>query len=146
LASIGRTAYPRFSGNPSAKELARLYAPTPRELDLTRRTTRGGAAQQLAFLVMLKSFRRLGYFPKPEAVPEAVVSHLRSRLGLPEDAPATPPERSRQRYRDAIRRHLGVKAYGEGARRMAAETVAEAALAMDDPADLVNVAIEELVK
>jgi len=96
--------------------------------------------------VILKAFRRLGYFPKPEEVPEAVVSHLRSRLGLPEDVPATPPQRSRQRYRDAVREHLGVKPNGEGARRMAAEAVAGASLAMDDPADLVNIAVEELVK
>nr|MDP9474364.1 DUF4158 domain-containing protein [Actinomycetota bacterium] len=39
-----------------------------------------------------------------------------------------------------------MKPYGDGARRVAAEAVAEAARTMDDPADLVNVAIEELVK
>ncbi len=109
MASIERTAYPRFGRNPSARELARLYAPKLSELELARRTTRGGEARQLAFLVMLKSFQRLGYFPRPEEVPEAVVAHLRSRLGLPEDVPATPPARSRQRYRDAIRAHLGAR-------------------------------------
>lgn len=95
---------------------------------------------------MLKSFQRLGHFPKPEDVPEAVVSHLRSGLGLPEDVPATAPAHSRQRYRDVIREYLCVKSFGDDARRLAAETVAEAATTMDDPADLVNVAIEELVK
>ena len=141
-----RTAYPRFGRNPPAQdELARLYTPTPREIELARRATRGGG-QHLAFLAMLKSFQRLGYFPRPEEVPEVVVSHLRSRLGLPDDVPATAPPRSRQRYRDAIREHIGVKAYGDEARRVAAEAAAEAALTMDDPADLVNAAIEELVK
>ena len=73
MALIERTAYPRFAPRPSARELARLYTPTLGELELARRTTRGGEAQQLAFLLMLKSFQRLGYFPKRGEVPEAVV-------------------------------------------------------------------------
>jgi hypothetical protein len=146
VALIERTAYPRFAPRPSARELARLYTPNLREEGLAVRATRGGKGQILAFLVMLKSFQRLGYFPKPEEVPEAVVSHLRSRLGLPEDVPATPPRRSRQRYRDAIREHLCVNPYGDDARRVAVEAVAKAAATMDDPADLVNVAVEGLVK
>lgn len=146
MALIERTAYPRFSGNLSKIELTRLYAPALRELDLAQRSTRGGESQQLAFMVMLKSFQRLGYFPVPEDVPEVVVSHLRSQLGLADDTPAMSPPRSRQRYRDAIREYLGVKPFGKDARRLAAVAVTDAAQTMDDPADLVNVAIEELVK
>ena len=143
---IERTAYPRFAPRPTAGELARLYTPTLQELELARRATRGGGAQKLAFLVMLKGFQRLGYFPKTAEVPGAVVAHLRSRLGLPDDVLTVPPPRSRQRYRDAVREHLAVRPYGDDARRLATESVADAALSMDDPADLVNVAIEELVK
>lgn len=69
---IERTAYPRFGSHPSAGELARLYTPTLRELDLARRATRGGEGRQLAFLVMLKGFQRLGYFPKTAEAPSAV--------------------------------------------------------------------------
>lgn len=143
---IERTAYPRFSPRLSAGEIARLYTPTLRELDLARWATRGGEAGQLAFLFMLKSFQRLGYFPKPEEVPGVVIAHLGSRLGLGEEVSAAPPTRSRQRYRDAIRADLGVQAFGDDARSVAAEAVADAAPTMDDPADLVNVAVEELSK
>jgi hypothetical protein len=146
VALIERTAYPRFKRNPSVRELAQLYTPTLRELDLAQRATRGGEGQQLAFLVMLKGFQRLGYFPRDEEIPASVVSHVRSRLGVGPDTSAVPPQRSRQRYRDAIREYLGVKPFGGEARRVAAEAVADAALSMDEPADLVNVSIEELVK
>lgn len=146
MALIERTAYPRFGRNPTAEELTRLYTPALREIDLAKRSTRGSESQQLAFLVMLKSFQRLGYFPGPEEVPEMVVAHLRSRLGLADNTRATSPARSRQRYRDAIRKHLGVKPFEKDARRLAAAAVAEAATTMDDPAGLLNVAIEELVK
>ena len=143
---IERTAYPRPGGRPAEAELASLYTPTRREVVLARSATRGEGSM-LGFLVMLKSFQRLGYFPRPEDVPEAVVSHIRSRLWLPaEEAAPDAPRRSRQRHRDHIREHLGVRAYGEDARRLATQAVADAALTMDDPADLVNVAIEELVK
>lgn len=107
MISVERTAYPRFSGNLFKSELARLYTPALCEIDLAKRATRGGESQQLAFLVMLKSFQRLGYFSRPEAV----VSHLRLRLGLPDDVAATTSPRSRQRYRDAIRRYLGVEPF-----------------------------------
>jgi len=137
---IERTAHPCFSRSPSGRELARLYTPTLREIDVAGRTTRGGGSQQLAYLVMLKCFQRLDYFPRPEEVPDAVVSYVRSRLGLGPDSPAVPSLRSGARYQEAIRRHLGVKPFGGEARRTGAEAVAEAALAMDDPADLVNVA------
>ena len=76
MTSLEHTAYPRIASRPSARDLARLYVPTLRELDLARRATRGGEAQQLAFLVMRKSFQRLGRYPKHEEVPEAVVSPL----------------------------------------------------------------------
>ena len=143
---IERTAYLRFGQNSSASELAQLYTPTLRELDVARATTRGNEERTLAFLVMLKSFQKLGYFPKPEEVPEVVFSHVRSCLGLNQDVLPAPPQRSRQRYRDTIRDYLRVKVYGDEARRVATEAVAEAAASMDDPADLINVAIEELVK
>lgn len=145
MALIERTAYPRLKRHPGKGELNQLYTPTFREIELANKTSRG-EGQSLAFLVMLKSFQRLGYFAAPEETPEEVISHIRSRLGLGPDTPAFPPLRSRQRYRDAIREHFGVRVFDEGARRIAAEAVADAALSMDDPADLLNVAIEELVK
>jgi hypothetical protein len=45
MTSAERTAYPCFPARPSAGELARLYAPTLRELNLAKRTTRGGKAR-----------------------------------------------------------------------------------------------------
>ena len=39
-----------------------------------------------------------------------------------------------------------MEAFGDDARRVAAEAIAGAALTMDEPTDLVNVTVEELVK
>lgn len=54
--------------------------------------------------------------------------------------------RSRRYYETAIRAYLGVSPYDKKAQKLAAIAVGQAALVMEHPADLINVAIEELVK
>ncbi|NJR46412.1 MAG: DUF4158 domain-containing protein [Hyellaceae cyanobacterium CSU_1_1] len=61
MTSIERTAYPRFKPNPSNKELIELYTPTEAEIKLATSKTRSYDGQ-FSFLVMLKTFQRLGYF------------------------------------------------------------------------------------
>ncbi|MBD2207011.1 DUF4158 domain-containing protein [Calothrix sp. FACHB-1219] len=78
---VERTAYPRFKQFPDAKELAELYSPTPDEIKPAKSKTKSHQGF-LSFIVMLKSFQRLGYFPHPELVPIAVIRHLRSCLKL----------------------------------------------------------------
>ena len=95
---------------------------------------------------MLKTFQRLGYFPHPEHIPNSVLNHIRSCLKLKPKVNAIPPERSRRRYEETIRAYLGVSPYNKQAQRVAAQAIATMAEIQDHPADLVNVAIEELVK
>ena len=120
---------------------------SPKMLSLEEATTRG-EDQLLGFVLMLGCFRRLGYFPRPDTVPEVVVSHVRSSARPLSRRPHVRPSQSahyiatRQLYGE----HLGVQAAGETARHLAARVMGESALTMDNPADLVNAAIEELVK
>jgi Domain of unknown function (DUF4158) len=50
------------------------------------------------------------------------------------------------RHHRLIREYLGVTAYGTAARHIAARAVYDAAQTMDNPADLLNVALETLIK
>jgi TnpA family transposase len=145
MALIDRTAYPRFKQFPDPKELAELYTPTQSEIKLVKSKTKSHEGF-LSFMVMLKSFQRLGYFPHPECVPIAVIKHLRSCLKLQTWVKAIPSERQRYNYQNAIRVYLRVKQYDKAGQRLIATLVAEAAEVKDHPADLINVAIEELVK
>jgi TnpA family transposase len=145
MTSIDRTAYPRFKQFPDAKELAELYTPTDLEVKFARSKTKSHEGF-LSFMVMLKSFQRLGYFPHPECIPIAVIRHLRSCLNLQSWVKAIPSERQRYTYQNAIRKFLGVKQYSKTAQKLIAKLVADAAQVKDHPADLINVAIEELVK
>lgn len=142
---IERTAYPRFKQHPSALELAELYTPTPEEIKFVKSRVKSHAGL-LGFTIVLKSFQRLGYFPHPELVPAAVINHLRSCLKLQKWVKPIPSKRSQQHYQQAIREYLGVKPYDKAAQKLAAMVIASSARVRNHPADLLNVAIEELVK
>lgn len=98
-------------------------------------------------MVLLKSFQRLGYFPKLAEVPDAVTEHIRGRLELPADVdPEHGTDRTQARHRDWIRSRLGVLYDPQQVHKLAEQTIREAAWSKDNPADLINVALEELVR
>ncbi|MBW4597772.1 MAG: DUF4158 domain-containing protein [Brasilonema angustatum HA4187-MV1] len=142
---VDRTAYPKFKQYPDPKELTELYTPTPAEIKFVKSRTKSHEGF-LCFMVMLKSFQRLGYFPHRECVPNAVIKHLRSCLKLQSWVKAIPSQRQGYTYQRAIRSYLGVKQYDKTAQKLIAILVAQQAEVKDHPADLINVAIEELVK
>lgn len=147
MATLDRTAYPRFKRTYSARELSEIYTPTPEEIRFATTTARSDALR-FNLLVLLKCFQRLGYFPALDEIPEVLVTHLRSCLGLiPDQAPfGYDTLRTLYRHHKLIREYLDVTSYGKAARHQAALAIREAAHRMDRPADLINVAIEMLVK
>ena len=62
---------------------------------------------------MLKTFQRLGYFCQFELIPRPIIDHIRTCLNLGEKASAIAPERSRRRYREAIRQYLKISTYNK---------------------------------
>ncbi|MDF5726331.1 MAG: DUF4158 domain-containing protein [Rhizonema sp. PD37] len=142
---IDRTAYPKFKQLPDPKELAELYTPTETEIKFVKSRTKSQSGF-LCFIVMLKSFQQLGDFSHPECVPIAVIKHLRSYLKLQDWVKAILSERQRYNYENAIRKYLGVKQYDKPAQKLIVIAIATSAEVKDHPADLINVAIEELVK
>jgi hypothetical protein len=98
-------------------------------------------------VVLLKCFQRLGYFPKLADVPAAVVEHVRDCLELPGDVALDyDADRTLRHHKALVRDRLGVLHAPEQARKLAEEAIREAACSKDNPADLINVALEELVR
>ncbi|MEU9831816.1 DUF4158 domain-containing protein [Streptosporangium sp. NPDC048047] len=146
MASIDRTAYPRFARAVSARELAEVFTPSTDEMEWARSKTQDDQ-HFLALLVWLKAYQRLGYFPKLADVPAVVTQRVRSVVGLPDDVVlAEAAERSAKRHCSFVRTHLGVDYDPAGVRAVATEAIRKAAQAKDNPADLINVALEELVR
>ena len=146
MASLERTAYPRFKRYFTPDELREIYPPTPAEIAFGLANTTG---QQNFFnlIVLLKSFQRLGYFPRLTEIPAPIVSHIRDCLNLPETVSlGYDQSRSLYRHKSQIRAYLQVTPFNPEARHLISETVSQSAHVMDNPADLINVAIEVLVK
>ena len=146
MTSIDRTAYPRFKRMITTRELADSFTPSNEEIEWARDTTLSNP-HLLALTVWLKSYQRLGYFPKLDEVPEIVVDHIRAALrlsaGVVAEVDAT---RTAKRHRELVRKRLGVKYNSVQARILAEEAIRTAAQTKDNPADLINVALDVLIK
>src|SRR5579864_5624692 len=146
MTSIERTAYPRFTRAPSVKELREIYTPTPTDVAFVATTVRG-PAQKFGLMILLKVYQRLGYFPKPETIPGAIIGHLRAVMKLPDDlVPDIASNHTLYRYHAAIREHLEIHSEGKHIRHIAAQAMRSAAQVMENPADCISAAIEILVK
>ena len=101
----------------------------------------------MSLLILLKSFQRLGYFPKLDEVPLDIVQHIRKSLTLNEQIiPGYEEPRTLYRHHQTIREYLRVTPWNQNARRLVIKNVSAAAETMDNPADLINVALETLLK
>lgn len=145
MTTLERTAYPTLKNAPTSKELVQQYTPTASEVTFARAQTRSKSGQ-LSVVVMLKAFQRLGYFPALTDLPSVLIQHLRAYLNLRDHIAALPSLRSLRRYQTAIRQYLEIKPYDQNAQVYLRAKVAVAALTKDHPADLLNVAVEWLVK
>jgi len=81
MASIERTAYPRFKPSLTANELQTLYCPTDDERAFIATHARG-EAQQLTLLTLLKCQQHLGYLPALAEVPAHIRTYLCQQLHL----------------------------------------------------------------
>ncbi len=147
MPTVAETAYPRLKNQVTSRELIEIYTPTSAELKLAKQHTRKKATQ-LGFLVLLKTFQRLGYFVDLTSVPSSIIKHISKSTNLDYSSKALlryQLSRTRWRHIAIIREHLDILPYGAAARRVIVTAMVQAARTKNDLADLVNVAIEELV-
>jgi uncharacterized protein DUF4158 len=146
MASIERTAYPRFTSALTAHELDELYSPTEEDFAFVYGRA-NDPVQQLTLLARLKCHQHLGYMPILQEIPGSIRLYLCQQLRMPADTAWAPDtQMSRHRHRLAIRIYLNFTSYSYGGERAVAHEVEQAAYTMSDPADLINVAIERLIE
>jgi hypothetical protein len=141
------TVYPRLKAHPTAKELASCYTPTLFELTWAEKHARA-ATPFVGLVSLLKTFQRLGYFYKLADVPSAIRNHVAKACSdsSPHDWAKYDTSSSRDRHMQLIRSYLGVTAYDANARKIITNASLAASRTRDDLADIINVAIEELVR
>jgi hypothetical protein len=144
----GDTAYPQLKTAPSAKELADVYTPNFVELVWAEKRTRE-PAPRVGLLVLLKTFQRLGYFVSLSEVPLSIIEHVTQCAGygsVPEELFRYGASSARRRHMLLIRDYVGVKAWGEEAQQSMERASQDAARTLEDLADIINVALEQLVR
>ncbi len=145
MTAIDRTAYPRFRATLTPSELHEHFTPTAAELALAEAQT-PDTAGKLAFLALYKCMQMLNYLPSEEEIPPEAIAHLRWYLQVADDVPAQVSPRSRRRYGQAIRQAMGLKHAVQEALQVARAAMEQAALIRDHPEDLINAALETLLK
>lgn len=146
MTAIDRTAYPQFKRVVSPRELRETFTPTAEGVEWARVRTRTDQ-HFLALVVLLKAFGRLGYFPDLYDVPLVIVEHIGKLLGLkPDVEPEHDSDRTLRSHKQLVRERLDITSDPERARAVAERVIREAVQSKDEPADLINVALEELVR
>src|ERR1700692_1116027 len=119
------TAYPRFKNRPSPAELEQFYTPTGHERLFCDGATRS-AATRLGFVLLLKTFQRLGYFVTSDQVPDVIVEHVATVTGQRADpAVLRRYDRSdaRRKHMVAVRRFLEVKSFDGAGKALLCEAL-----------------------
>ena len=148
MSGASDTAYPRLKAVPSDKEFAEVYTPTESELAFARKRT-NQPVQRIGLLLLLKTFQRLGYFASFADIPDVLVRHIARCAGFPE---LPQPLRlydlgtARDRHKALVREYLGITPYDREARTVIIQTCFRAARTREDLPDIINMAIEELIR
>jgi len=107
-----------------------------------------GVEHKICFLILLKTFQRLGYFVQLRDIPRPIVEYISLLFGVHYDAiewEAYDQSGTRRRHVALIREYLNVRPYDQSAHRIAEATFRSVAETRDLD-DLINAAIEELVR
>lgn len=151
MTSIERTAYPHISSRKviAQKTLETCYVLTKNEFDYIDKYIRGNKLR-CNFAIQLKVFQNLGYFIDINEIPESISGFIKRQLKLPHNLqPSYDHLRTLSRHRERIREYLQIKSWDtkkvDSAQRVAMRAAYNASQTMNNPADIINIVIAELV-
>ncbi len=150
MPTIDDTAYPRLRASIPKVELEHFYTPTQEELDFSKAASRLPSSQA-GFLILLKTFPRLGYFTMVAKVPAQILNHVIKSaklpaVGLMEQLASYDHSSSRWKHQDMILGHLKVHPYSKVGEEISLEVMRKAVQTKDDLVDLINTSVEELIR
>ncbi len=102
--------------NITEKELIKIYTPQAEDIEFIKAHTYTSIST-LGFLILLKTFQRLGYFPTMDQVPTQIIRHIAANSGLQRFVPVIHKYDnvgSRWKHKNLIRTFLGVKSFVSG--------------------------------
>ena len=147
MASIERTAYPRYPRLLTLKDIQTSFTPRQDEIEWASKFARTPSSR-LALLVQLKCFQFLKYFSSTDLIPAEIVEHISASLGmLPTQDIAYVSTTALYRHHRVIREVLGVTPYTDAQTRPLAVSLARgAAEVVETRVDIINCVIEDLIR
>ena len=148
MPAVHETAYPRLKHSISNEELHESYTPSADELALVDEASKG-TGPKICLLVLLKVFQRLGYFVRLRDVPKPIAEHISLLFGVHYGAiewEAYDESGTRRRHVALIREYLNVRPFDQSAQKITEAAFRSAAETREDLSDLINAAIEELIR
>jgi Domain of unknown function (DUF4158) len=140
-----RLIYPELPDPLTAADLKRVFSPSHAEREWAPTIARSPTSQ-VVLLVQLKVFQAVGRCLSLRTVPHLIFEHVAHRLGVDGEIGFESSESTQYRHRKAILDRLGVTAWGTASRRLAHRTMITVAEARTDPAELINAAVDALVR
>ena len=148
MLSPSDTAYPILKESPPGRELQELFTPNLSELGFARENTRQ-PVPRLGLLLLLKSFQKLGYFVRLAEIPPPIALHIAKAVGwnqVPDGLSAYDASTAWFRHMALVRSYMGVTPFADPARKLMLRICLASSRVREDLADIVNTAIEELVR
>jgi TnpA family transposase len=148
LADLHETAYPRLKAHYKPQELAEFFHPATEEIKFCESVARGDQTK-IFFIITLKCFQRLGYFIFLLETPNEIIEYFCKNFKIKlSQASLSEYDKgpSRRRHLSLIREYCGISAEPDQTRKALAQAVVNGAQTKEDVADIINVAIEELVR
>lgn len=146
MASIERTAYPKFARAYTASEQNSLFHLHDHESAWVKTNT-PSAPLRLGLAVLLKTFQHLGYFSPIGEIPREIIRKVQESLGYSDRIQVDySGKNTLHRHMIAVRKFLGViPFYGASALGIAERIAREAAEILDQRVDIINMLVDELV-
>lgn len=147
MASIERTAYPVFARGYTQSQLELLFSPSEDEIRWVKKTATT-AALQLGLAVLLKCFQQLCYFPAVSDIPPEILDQVRKGCGFGDRVKLNYSAKNTiYRHMASVRDYLSFTPfYGTDSPNLIKDLAQEAALLLDQRADLINYIIDEMVR
>lgn len=143
--TASRVIYPELPDPLTPGDLQQLFCPSSDERRWAPTVARTPASQ-VALLVHLKMFQTIGRFARAADVPLVAIEYVARRLGVESAASLIFADRTLYRHRPTILNRLEVVSWGAETRALAEATMFKAARARTDPADIINSAIDALIR
>lgn len=145
MALINKTIYPKLKKVLTQEELSKFFTPTEDETTFAKSEVKGDL-NVFSFLIYLKTFQALNYFPMVDEIPISLIRHMKEILHIRKKIKPEFKERSITRYKKSIRNYLNIISDRDIILELTNDAVSEYEPTLENIEDVFNAVLEKLIK